>query len=148
MSLTITSTLLQEIREHGRAAYPHECCGLLLGKANHASKAATALRPVVNRRLDTPQNRYLIAPEDWLETERETRRKGLEIIGVYHSHPDHPSRPSEFDREHAFPFYSYIIVSVASGEAADLRSWTLRDDRSDFDPEELVSIDEGRTQCR
>jgi len=144
MSLTISSALLEKIREQGRAAYPHECCGLLLGRSNHSSKTATALKPVANQRQDTPQNRYLIAPEDWLETERETRKTGLDIIGVYHSHPDHPSRPSEFDREHAFPFYSYIIVSVTSGEAADLRSWTLRDDRSDFDPEELVSIDEGR----
>ena len=145
MSLTISPTLLDEIREYGRASYPHECCGLLLGNSNHTTKAATALRPVLNRRQDTPQNRYLIAPEDWLAAERETRKLGLDIIGVYHSHPDHPARPSEFDREHAFPFYSYIIVSVASGEAAELTSWTLRDDRSEFDPEELLSIVEGRT---
>ncbi len=144
MSLHISAELLESICEHGRAAYPHECCGLLLGKSDQASKSATGLRPVANRREDSPQNRYLIAPQDWLEAEKETRKAGLDIIGVYHSHPDHPSRPSEFDREHAFPFYSYIIVSVASGEAADLRSWTLRDDRSAFDPEELVSIDEGR----
>ncbi len=145
MSLTISTALLDEIRESGRASYPHECCGLLLGKSNHETKAATALRPVSNRRQDSPQNRYLIAPEDWLAAERETRKLGLDIIGVYHSHPDHPARPSEFDREHAFPFYSYIIVSVASGEAAELTSWTLRDDRSEFDPEELLSIVEGRT---
>ncbi len=147
MSLTISSTLLEKIREHSRSAYPHECCGLLLGRVDNSAKSATGLKPVANRRLDTPQNRYLIAPEDWLEAERETRRAGLDIIGVYHSHPDHPSRPSEFDRDHAFPWYSYIIVSVAGGKTEDLRSWTLRDDRSQFDPEELLFIDEGRDQC-
>ncbi len=146
MSLTISQTLLKEIREHGQKAYPHECCGLVLGKANHSTKAATGLKPVSNRREDTPQNRYLIAPEDWLAAERETRKEGLDIIGVYHSHPDHPSRPSEFDREHAFPWYSYLIVSVAGGKAAELRSWVMKDDRSEFVPEELVSIDEGRNE--
>ncbi len=144
MSLEIPAVLLDEIRKHGRQAYPNECCGFLLGKARNSTKSATGLKPVMNRREDSPQNRYLISPQDWLETERQTRSAGQDIIGVYHSHPDHPSRPSEFDRDHAFPWYSYIIVSVAQGEAADLRSWTLKDDRSGFDPEELVSIDEGR----
>ena len=144
MSLRISSSLLERIREHGRVAYPHECCGLLLGNANHSSKSVTGLKPVANSREDSPRNRYLISPDDWLEAERESRKAGLDIIGVYHSHPDHPSRPSEFDREHAFPWYSYIIVSVAGGEPADLQSWLLRDDRSVFESEELVPIDEGR----
>ena len=145
MSLTITSELLERIREHGRRAYPHECCGLLLGKADHSRKSAVKLRPVANAREDSPQNRYLISAGDWLAVDRETREEGLDIIGVYHSHPDHPSRPSEFDREHAFPWYSYIIVSVAGGEAEALNSWILREDRSEFDPEEVISFAEGRS---
>ncbi len=141
MSLAIAPHLIERIRDHGRKAYPHECCGLLVGSANGSAKSVTGLRAVSNAREDSPRNRYLISPEDWLEADRKTRKEGLDIVGVYHSHPDHPSRPSEFDKEHAFPWYSYIIVSVAEGEAADLMSWILRDDRSGFDREELVLSD-------
>ncbi len=148
MSLKISTGLLQRIREHGRTAYPHECCGLLLGNANHSVKSVTGLKPVANSREDSPQNRYLISPHDWLEAESETRKAGLDIIGVYHSHPDHPPRPSEFDREHAFPWYSYVIVSITGGQAGELRSWLLRDDRSAFEPEEVVSFDGGREKCQ
>jgi proteasome lid subunit RPN8/RPN11 len=144
MSLIIAPDLLEGIRDHGRKAYPHECCGLLLGKADHSGKSAVKLRPVTNAREDSPQNRYLISAGDWLAAERETRNEGLDIIGVYHSHPDHPPRPSEFDREHAFPWYSYIIVSVAGGVAEEVHSWILREDRSKFDLEEVISSDEGR----
>jgi len=144
MSLVISPDLLGQIRDHGRRAYPNECCGLLVGKAHHAWKSAVGLRPTENAREDSPLNRYLIPPSEWLAVEREGRRSGLDIIGVYHSHPDHPARPSEFDREHAFPWYSYIIVSVAGGIPGDLNSWLLREDRSAFDPEELLSSDQGR----
>lgn len=138
MSLSISEPLLERIREQGRGAYPHECCGLLLGHANGSGKSVVDLRPVENAREDSRHNRYLISPRDLLEAEKEARKLKLDVIGVYHSHPDHPARPSEFDREHAFPWYSYIIVSVAKGSAADLASWTLREDRSAFDPEEVL----------
>ncbi len=138
MSLHISEVLLDRIREHGRSAYPHECCGLLLGQANGEGKSVLDLRPVANAREDSRHNRYLISPRDLLEAEREARRLGLDVIGVYHTHPDHPACPSEFDRENAFPWYSYIILSVAAGHPADLASWTLREDRSTFDREEMV----------
>jgi len=138
MSLTISSALLEGIREQGRVAYPQECCGLLLGRANGSGKSVVDLRGVENSREDARDNRYLISPSDLLEAEKEARKLGLDVIGVYHSHPDHPAHPSEFDREHAFPWYSYIIVSVAKGEPRDLTSWILREDRSAFDYEDLV----------
>jgi proteasome lid subunit RPN8/RPN11 len=96
------------------------------------------LRGAENSRADSRHKRYLISPRDFFEAEKEARKAGLDVIGVYHSHPDHPARPSEFDREHAFPWYSYIIVSVAQGEPRDLTSWTLREDRSAFDHEDVV----------
>ncbi len=139
MSLKMSSGLLEKIREHGRSAYPHECCGLLLGRSDRSTKSVVGLRPAVNNREDSPGNRYLISALDMLQAERETQANGLEIVGIYHSHPDHPSRPSEYDREHALPGYSYVIVSIASGDAVDLKSWHLRDDRSEFEAEELVS---------
>jgi proteasome lid subunit RPN8/RPN11 len=139
MSLMISDQLLESIREHGKRAYPNECCGVLLGRMENSRKSVVELRPMENAREDSPRNRYLISPRDLLEAEKAARALGLDIVGVYHSHPDHPARPSEFDREHAFPWYSYIIVSVRGGEPLDLTSWTLRDDRSAFDAEDLNS---------
>jgi proteasome lid subunit RPN8/RPN11 len=139
MSLMISRELIESIREHGKKAYPNECCGVLLGRIENSRKSVVKLRPMENAREDSPQNRYLISSRDLLEAEKAARALGLDIVGVYHSHPDHPARPSEFDREHAFPWYSYIIVSVRGGEPLDLTSWTLRDDRSAFDAEDLHS---------
>jgi proteasome lid subunit RPN8/RPN11 len=139
MSLMISQELLERIREHGKRAYPNECCGVLLGRIENSGKSVVKLRPMDNAREDSPRNRYLISPRDLLEAEKAARALGLDIVGVYHSHPDHPARPSEFDREHAFPWYSYIIVSVRGGEPLDLTSWTLRDDRTAFDAEDLNS---------
>ena len=135
----ISDELLEGIREHGKKAYPNECCGVLLGRIEDSRKSVVELRPMEIRREDSPRNRYLISSRDLLEAEKAARARGLDIVGVYHSHPDHPARPSEFDREHAFPWYSYIIVSVRGGEPLDLTSWTLRDDRSAFDAEDLRS---------
>jgi proteasome lid subunit RPN8/RPN11 len=139
MSLMISDQLLESIREHGKRAYPNECCGVLLGRMENSRKSVVELRQMENAREDSPRNRYPISPRDLLEAEKAARALGLDIVGVYHSHPDHPARPSEFDREHAFPWYSYIIVSVRGGEPLDLTSWTLRDDRSAFDAEALNS---------
>ena len=140
MTLSISCALLDRIREHGRTAYPLECCGLLLGRTEPEGKSVVDLKQMQNSREDTPERRYLIAPEDMLDAEKEARRLGIDIIGVYHSHPDHPARPSEFDREHAFPWYSYVIVSVQKGEPDNLTAWVLKDDRSSFDPEDLRTL--------
>lgn len=141
MSLRIGPAHVEAIRDAGRRAYPEECCGLLLGTVADGSKSVADLRPVGNAREDSPRNRYLIEPRDLLQVEGEARRRGLDIVGVYHSHPDHPARPSEFDRDHAFPWYSYIIVSVERGEPRDLTSWVLKEDRSTFEPEPLLTPD-------
>jgi len=137
VTLKISSELLDGIRSHGRSTYPEECCGLLLGEAEGTAKSVRDLRAMRNTREDSPKNRYLIDPRELLDAEREARARKLDIVGVYHSHPDHPARPSEFDREHAFPWYSYIVVRVAAGEPGELTSWVLRDDRSAFDAEEI-----------
>lgn len=138
MKLEIPKEMVDRIRDHGREAYPQECCGLLLGSVTPVSRSVASLRPLQNAREDSRHNRYLIAPSDLLAAEKEASRLALDVIGVYHSHPDHPARPSEYDRDHAFPWYSYLILSVAGGEPQDLTSWVLRDDRSGFDAEELV----------
>lgn len=147
MSLAISKVLLECILSHGRAVYPHECCGLLLGRVDGKNKSVLELMAAENVREDSLQNRYLISPRDLLKAEKSARGLGLDVIGVYHSHPDHPARPSEFDREHALPWYSYIIVSVAKGGTLELTSWTLRDDRSSFDSEDLVTSEHGGEKC-
>lgn len=143
MSLRLPEGLLGEIRRHGEAAYPAECCGALAGRVNEeeGTKEVAQLAPAVNRRTDDP-HRYLIAPEDLRRLESELRADGLEIVGYYHSHPDHPARPSVFDTEHAWPWYSYLIVRIDRGSAADAASWVLDDDRSRMHPESLEVLSE------
>jgi proteasome lid subunit RPN8/RPN11 len=137
--LLLAKKLEQQIRDHGAKDYPNECCGAMLGKDEDVSvREVVALFPLINRRDDSPRNRFSITPQDFRDAERAAAERGLDLLGWYHSHPDHPARPSEFDREHAWPWYSYIIVSVDGGVPKDLTSWQLEDDRSKFQPEEVV----------
>lgn len=125
--------MLDDIRTHGARAYPSECCGALIGVADGDSKLVRALLPLDNRREgEAARTRFLVTADDFRWAEKEARAKGLDILGFYHSHPDHPARPSDFDREHALPWYSYIIVSVAHGEPQEATCWVLADDRSRF----------------
>jgi len=138
--ITIGERQLDEIRRHGEADYPHECCGLLIGSFGAGgAKVAEETFPIVNAREDAAKkNRFLIAPDDLMRGEKHARQSRLDVVGFYHSHPDHPAVPSAFDLEHAWPVYSYVIVSVRSGRAEELSSFELRSDRSRFDAEELV----------
>jgi proteasome lid subunit RPN8/RPN11 len=127
-----------KIRKHGAESYPHECCGALLGReTSDDAREILALFPLVNRRDDSPRNRFSVTSEDVRDAEKAAREKGLDVLGWYHSHPDHPARPSQYDQDHAWPWYSYIIVGVANGEPQDMTSWRLADDRSKFSPEDL-----------
>ena len=132
--LSISKELAERIRAHGAETYPHECCGALLGRDNEP-REILGLFPLINRRDDSPQNRFSVTAQDVLDAEKSARQQGLDVVGWYHSHPDHPARPSEYDRDHAWPWYSYIIVSVAQGHPQDMTSWRLNDDRQQFSPE-------------
>jgi proteasome lid subunit RPN8/RPN11 len=135
-TLSITKDLADKIRAHGSETYPYECCGALLGRDSEP-REIVALFPLVNRRDDSPRNRFSVSPQDVVDAEKSARSEGLDVVGWYHSHPDHPARPSQFDREHAWPWYSYIIVSVAEGKPEDMTSWRLNDDRCEFSPETI-----------
>lgn len=133
------SELIESIRAHGRSTYPNECCGVLLGAEQAGVKQAREIVALDNTREEEARhNRFLIAPEDLLRVEKESRRRGLDILGFYHSHPDAEARPSRFDLEHAWPWYSYMIVSVRLGQDQDITSWVMREDRSMFDTEKIV----------
>ena len=141
MTLTLSKEILQQIYAHGEAAYPEEGAGFLLGNDDGAQRHVTQLFTTENVREDEARhNRYLVAPEDYLKAEITAEELGLNLIGVFHSHPDHPNRPSEFDREWAQPFFSYIITSVNDGKAIESRSWRLAEDRSTFEEEKIISL--------
>ena len=138
--LQMTKAVYDAIRAHGEETYPHECCGALLGSDGEDSREVVDLLPLANRRDDSPRNRFELTPADVRLAEKTASNKHLDLVGWYHSHPDAPARPSEFDRDHAWPWYSYIIVSVQQREPRDTKSWRLRDDRAAYDPEAIESV--------
>jgi len=137
--LVLNNEIVRGIREYGARDYPNETCGAMLGLDSGERREVRSLFPLTNRRDDSPRNRFSITADDFRAAERAAKQQGLELVGWYHSHPDHPAKPSEYDREHAWPWYSYVIVSVAQGQPQDMTSWQLSDDRSHFLPEEIAS---------
>jgi proteasome lid subunit RPN8/RPN11 len=142
-ALKIAEDLVRQIQAHGVETYPHECCGALLGRDTDSAREVLALMPLANRRDDSPRNRFEVTPQDVILADKTAREKKIDLIGWYHSHPDAPARPSEFDREHAWPWYSYIIVSIGDGAPKAMTSWRLQDDRSAYDPEPIESVSAG-----
>jgi proteasome lid subunit RPN8/RPN11 len=156
MVLMIKEAHREAIRQHGARDYPGECCGVMLGEVNGACKQVEEIVPLKNLRNDparaqewlpvddptreTERNRFLLDPLDQLRVEKDARARGLEVLGYYHSHPDHPARPSVYDREHAWPWYSYVIVSVEWGVAKQLTCWVLAEDRVMFHPEQVEVV--------
>jgi len=139
MTIELKAELLKEIHAHGEGAYPEEGAGLLLGEVDNGTKRVTKILTLTNAREDAARhNRYLVTPQDYANGEDEAERLGLEVLGVFHSHPDHPNTPSEFDREWAWPWFSYLITSVRSQKAEESRSWQLTEDRSRFVEEQVV----------
>ena len=137
--LIISPEIENIIRADGVKAYPNECCGVLMGTVGeNEAKTVTHAEPINNAREDGEQyHRFLITPEEMMRAELAARSKKLDVVGFYHSHPDHPARPSEYDKDHALPFYSYAIVSVMKGEPRDLTSWELSADRTVFTQENI-----------
>ena len=136
-SIVVAEKLIHQIRAHGAETYPYECCGALLGVDTENSREVRGLHKLLNRRDDSPRNRFSVTSDDVRDAEVVAQKTGLEVIGWYHSHPDHPALPSEYDREHAWPWYSYIIVSVMEGKPGAIASWRLTDDRMRFEPEKI-----------
>jgi proteasome lid subunit RPN8/RPN11 len=156
MALQISQKHVDAIGEHGARAYPNECCGVILGSKVDDAKRVRELAPIANLRHDRARsqellpladpkreselNRFLMDPKELLRIEKDARARGLDIVGYYHSHPDHPARPSEYDREHAWPWVSYVIIRIQDGRPCDYASWVLTDDRSRFENELVVVV--------
>ncbi|HEY6046512.1 MAG TPA: M67 family metallopeptidase [Pyrinomonadaceae bacterium] len=141
----MTERQLTEMRRHGERDYPFECCGLMLGRFADGGKTVVETYPISNaREEEAKRNRFLIRPEELMRGEKYAREKALEIVGFYHSHPDERAVPSQYDLEHAWPTYSYVVVSVEKGRAVDLRSWEMESDRSQFNEEVISPSPSGR----
>jgi proteasome lid subunit RPN8/RPN11 len=144
--LIIARESLAKLEAHLETGYPHEACGILVGEidfgATPAIKRVRDVVPVANawdevNERESQRNRFLISPEDMARADRAAGKRGWDIIGFFHSHPDHPPEPSETDREWAWPVTSFVITSVREGKAVRTQSWVLRDDRAAFDEEQL-----------
>jgi proteasome lid subunit RPN8/RPN11 len=144
--IKIPASILREIYDHMEASYPHECCGLMVGTSESGDRVVHAARRCRNLNTDRAHDRYDMDPICWLKTEREFEGTAWSIIGIYHSHPDHPSRASQTDTDAALGAgmfgYSYVIVSVQKGTVASAQSWVLNEAEKKFYEEPLV-VDEG-----
>ena len=132
--IRISERTYRDMLSHARETYPHECCGILMGDGE--KRLVKKLLRTENRFKGRLRDRYSIDPKDLLRAEREARTEGMEILGFYHSHPDHPPRPSSFDREMAWPLYSYIIIAV-NAMGAEVRAWWLEDEDGEFREERI-----------
>ena len=136
MTLRLDNQVDAAIRAHGQETYPDECCGALIGRDGVVSETLA----LPNMTDEGPRRRFRVTPDDYRAAEKRAGAAGAELLGFYHSHPDHPARPSQYDLDHAWPFFSYVIVSVRQGVSGDMTSWRLREDRSAFDEEQLTYV--------
>jgi proteasome lid subunit RPN8/RPN11 len=124
--LIIRQTELDSLRRHGEETYPHECCGVMLGRVDGDERVVEAVLRAGNTRVDSPHNRYNIDPRELVRIQRESRERGVDIVGFYHSHPDHPARWSQTDLAEAHWIgCSYVITSVEKGTATVTNSFNL-----------------------
>jgi proteasome lid subunit RPN8/RPN11 len=136
--IRIAEDAARAIRRHGRRAYPEECCGALFGEAGGGADFASEAEALENARPDERRRRFRIDPGDYRRLERLAEVRGRTLLGFYHSHPDHPAVPSEYDRDHALPVFHYVVLGVASGEPGEMTSWVMSEDRRAFLREEIL----------
>lgn len=134
MKLELTKQTRDKMEQHAGEYYPNECCGFFYGSDRGETRRVSVVRQVNNAKEGDQSNRFRIDPKDYQKAEKYALDNDLDLLGVYHSHPDHPAVPSEHDRKVALPYFSYIIISVREGEAVDIRSWRLNEERQ-FDEE-------------
>lgn len=134
--MTVTGPVVKTIQQFAREAYPHECCGALIGEDG----AVTEAMAIPNTTDEGARRRFRISPEDYLRVEKHVRTAQKELLGFYHSHPNHPARPSQYDLDHAWPNLLYLIISVSSERSGDMTAWTLAEDRSRFEQLEVAVV--------
>ena len=143
--IVLKQDIIDSFLKHGEKDYPFECCGFILGNFVGDNSVAKEYIAVPNTKEENKERRFLIDPAEYQNAEDVADEKGLSIISIVHSHPDHPHIPSDFDRDHAWPGFSYIIMSVAKGVAVSYKSWKLNQDRSKFIEEKITIIKEDKS---
>ena len=137
--LNLPAALARQIEREGESAYPNECCGILFGRDTNSARIVEMVEPVTNDFDSTERyHRFSISPQQLMDAEKKASAAGRLVLGFYHSHPDSPARPSEYDRQHGWPFYSYVIVSIAKGSALDMTSWILDDATELFGRQDIL----------
>lgn len=139
MKIEIEKNALQAMHNHAEIDYPHECCGFFYGSAGK-TRTVKKVKKIENAQKENREKRFQIDPRDYQKAEKYAVEHNLDLLGVYHSHPDHPAEPSEYDRKAAQPYFSYIIISVQEGKAVSTRSWRLNEERQ-FDEEPVKAIE-------
>jgi proteasome lid subunit RPN8/RPN11 len=142
--LKISRQLYDSLRQHGEETYPDECCGVLVGQIDDNTRLVTSIARAGNTRTDSAHNRYNIDPKELIKIQSEGRKRGEDIVGFYHSHPDHPAVPSEYDREHGLPFFHYVVLAVGPESPGEIASYVLSEDRGVFEREELLIDSNGK----
>ncbi|MBI5827862.1 MAG: M67 family metallopeptidase [Deltaproteobacteria bacterium] len=135
-SIIMPRGVYEEIINHARESYPEECCGVLIG-ATYKDKRVFEVQRAKNTNTERARDRYIIDPRELNFIDKVARTQGLDVIGFYHSHPDHPDKPSQTDRELGQPGYSYIIASVKKGKDVSLRSWIFEEADEPFKEEKI-----------
>jgi proteasome lid subunit RPN8/RPN11 len=143
--LILTKAQVEQIENEGISAYPNECCGVLIGRdvqdGELIRRIVDRLEPLANSfQADEQFHRFSLSPKDLMNAEKSASGSGMLVLGFYHSHPDHPARPSEYDREHGWPFYSYLIVAIAKRDAVDMTSWQLDEVTETFSREDIEEV--------
>ncbi len=139
VALKISKSDIKKMFEHGEESYPHECCGVLIGIPGNSAIVMEVQR-LTNVNKEMPTRRYDVDPLELAKADSEAEKKGLEIIGIYHSHPDHPARPSKYDHDHAWRYLSYVVMSIEKGKAKAITSWRLNE-KKEFEQEELIFVE-------
>jgi proteasome lid subunit RPN8/RPN11 len=134
--IALNDSVLPAIRAHAADTYPHECCGALIARSDTIVEAFA----LPNTTAEGARRRFLVGPSDYRLSEARARELGGELAGFYHSHPDHPARPSQHDLEHAWPNLTYVIIAVSNGTPGEATAWRLRDDRSAFDRGDITCL--------
>jgi len=144
-TIYLTEEIINQISKHGESDYPNECCGFILGDFIDEESRGIEYLPATNTKEENRERRFLIDPMAYQKAEDKADELGLTVISIVHSHPDHPDKPSDFDRDHAWPGFSYIIISIQNGKAVSYRSWQLNTDRKYFIEENINIIKKGKT---
>jgi proteasome lid subunit RPN8/RPN11 len=134
----LTDEIVKKIERDAEHTYPDECCGFLLGESNDTRYVILDCMAIENRQEENRRRRFLITPDQYRLAEEVARSSNHELLGFYHSHPDHPAAPSAFDTEHALPWFIYLILSVTAGKATTLTAWQLEESRAQFREQPMV----------